>query len=525
MYEAYIRSFADGNGDGVGDLAGVAERLPYLEWLGVDHLWLTPFFWSPMKDFGYDIADYLGVYSLFGTMAHFDAVVAEATRRKIGVIIDAVLNHTSNEHPWFIASRASRRGPKANWYVWRDPAPDGGPPNNWISVFGGSAWTYEPKRRQYYLHSFLPEQPDLNWENPEVQRAMQEVLRFWFRRGVMGIRVDAWDWAGKDYAHFADDPVNPLYNPRTDSDPYHRLLHHNSTRGPKLREYLQKLEAVALEFPGRFIVTESFLRGEGNLRGEVRELFDRHNPGISAPFNFGLMRLPHFNARMIGGYMDTVQSALRPGETLINVLGNHDSRRLASRYGEAMVRAAAVLLLTLPGIAVIYQGDELGLVDGVILPEQVRDPAAKQHPTLGRDPGRTPMPWTHSRPRAGFTTGRPWLPITQPQEMSVDLQRQTRRSTLHLYQALIALRRSEPALRKGLYERLDVRHPGVLAYTLSYHDSQIAVFLNLSGTELTCGTSLGRGELLLSTGLDIAGGRLNLRSVRLRPGEGWVVRV
>jgi len=514
----------DTNGDGVGDLPGVTQRLDYLEWLGVDLLWLTPFYPSPLADGGYDVADYTDVHPLFGTLDDFDALMSAATKRNIGIVIDAVFNHTSDRHDWFIKSRSSRDNPWRDCYIWRDPAADGGPPNNWISVFGGSAWTYDEATGQYYLHSFLAQQPDLNWENPGVQKALQAVLRFWFERGVRGVRVDAWDWVGKDLLTFADDPINPDYDPAVDHDPYHRLLHVNSTRLPRMADYLRVLEEVAQDFPGRFIVTEVYPTGREEPGCEHRRIFDQYTPGLSTPFVLGLMWRA-FNAGEVGSFVNRIQEVLRRGETPVYVMGNHDSSRLASRIGEKAARTAAMLLLTLPGLPVVYAGDELGLVDGVILPHQIRDPAARQHPALGRDPGRTPMPWAIQRPQANFTSGTPWLPITQPPEMSVEAQQVDHRSVLQLYQRLTGLRGSEPSLGRGGYAPLTVDHPDVFAYLRSFGGERTAVLLNLSDQEVTFETPLYDGERLLSSYLDLWSAAINPREVRLRPWEGWVVRL
>ncbi len=524
MYEVYPRSFSDSGDDGIGDLLGATQRLDYLRWLGVNLLWLTPFYPSPLADGGYDVANYVGVDPLFGTLADFDMLVAEATMRSMGIVVDGVFNHTSDQHQWFVDSRSSRNSPRRGWYTWRNPAPDGGPPNNWISVFGGSAWTYDETTDQYYLHSFLPQQPDLNWESPEVRQALQSVLRFWFGRGVMGVRVDAWDWTGKDLQTFADDPVNPDYDPAIDHDPYHRLLHTNSTRLPRLADYLRALEEVAQEFSGRFIVTETYPAGRAELGSEYRAIFDQYTLGLSTPFVFGLM-WSEFNALEVGRFVNRVQTVLRVGEVPMYVMGNHDSSRLASRVGEPAARAAAMLLLTLPGLPVIYAGDELGLVDGVILPHQVRDPAAKQHAKLGRDPGRTPIPWTVRRPKAGFTTGTPWLPITQPSAMSVEAQLGNPRSTLQLYRQLIAIRHTESSLERGEYGPISVSHPDVFVYVRRHRDEQVAVLLNLSGYDVRFSTLLDGGKRLLSSELDMPASDISLRSARLRPWEGWVVRL
>ena len=521
LFQIYTRSFRDSNGDGVGDLPGATGELGYLRRLGVDHVWFSPLYPST-ADFGYAVSNYVDIDPLFGTLADFDRLVAEAKKHGIGIVMDAVFNHTSDQHPWFVESREDKTNSKRRWYIWADPAPDGGPPNNWISVFGGSAWTFDPRTGQYYLHSFLDEQPDLNWENPEVQAAAQEVLRFWFRRGVMGVRLDAVDWMGKDLVNFADDPANPDYNPKTDHDPYHRLTHQNSTRGPQLHTYLRAFEVVAQEFPGRFIVTESYPREGSDVTGGFREILDRHTPGISAPFNFGLMRT-EFTAPAIKELVANLMAALHGHETLVNVLGNHDNGRLASKAGERLARLMAMLQLSLPGIPVIFQGDERGVTDGFVHPDEVRDPAALQAPELGRDRSRTCQMWTTNGPNFGFTTGTSWLPITQPVRMSVEAQENEPGSMLMLYRALLALRRGH-VLRAGEYLELGVSHPDVFGYIRVHGGQMVAVLLNFSAETVIFNTSLHTGKLLLSTEMDV-GGTVGLDEVTLRPGEGWIVRV
>ncbi|MDZ7727401.1 MAG: alpha-amylase family glycosyl hydrolase [Dehalococcoidia bacterium] len=410
FYQVYPRSFADSNGDGVGDLRGIISRLDYLNddhggGLGVDAVWLSPTFPSPMADFGYDVADYCDVDPIFGTLDDMDELIAACHERGVALLLDYVPNHSSDQHPWFQESRARRDSAKRDWYVWRDPAPGGGPPNNWQSVFGGPAWTFDASTGQYYLHSFLPEQPDLNWRNLELVQAMHDVLRFWFRRGIDGFRIDV---LGRLMKH-PDLPDNP---PPPDADPPGlRSYNHNF---PDVFEAVRGMRAVADEFPGRVLVGEVFgslMSWPGIYGGDALD-------GLHLAFNFSYIqeRAPDYTPWEAPALRRIAVSAdaAMPGDALpCWAFNNHDRDRFLSRqpddeYAGARARGAALLLLGLRGVPVLYQGEEIGMTNGDVPEEYLQDPA--RFHDYSRDPVRTPMPWNNS-PGRGFTTGEPWLPI------------------------------------------------------------------------------------------------------------------
>src|SRR6185436_14956605 len=404
IYQIYPLSFQDSNGNGFGDLPGLLSRLDYLEWLGVDAIWLSPIYPSPMADWGYDVADYCDVDPRFGTLADADALIAAAHARGIRVLLDFVPNHTSERHPWFVESRSSRDSPKRGWYHWRDPAPGGGPPNNWISVFGGSAWTLDDATGQYYLHSFLREQPDLDWRHPEVRDAMHEAMRFWLRRGVDGFRVDVIHHLAKD-PEYRDNPTNPDWIAGA-SNPYRRLLAVHTADRPEVHEVIAGIRAVVDEFPDRMLVGELYLPLE-----RLMVYYGSGGRGLQLPFNFQLIRLP-WESRTLGAAIEAYEAMLPTFGWPNWVLGNHDKSRVASRVGPAQARVAAMMLLTLRGTPTLYYGDEIGMRDVPIPAERVRDPFERNVPGLGlgRDPERTPMQWDGGA-GAGFTTGEPWLPV------------------------------------------------------------------------------------------------------------------
>ncbi len=520
VYQIYPRSFQDSDGDGVGDLPGITGRLDYLEWLGVDAIWISPFFPSPMADFGYDVSDYCDVEPLFGSLGDFDRLVAEAHARGLRVILDFVANHSSEEHPWFLESRASRENPKRDWYIWRDPAPNGGPPNNWLAAFGGSAWEWDDATGQYYLHSFLKEQPDLNWRNPEVEAAMHGVLRFWMERGVDGFRVDALRRLIKD-EHFRDDLPNPDYHAGPGQDPWKALLHVHSLDRPEIHEVIARMRRVLDEYGERVMIGELYLPVE-----RLVAYYGAEGEGCHLPFNFQLLELP-WDARTLAAAIERYESLLPPHGWPNWVLGNHDRPRIASRVGAAQARIAAMLLLTLRGTPTMYYGDELGMQDVPIPPEQVQDPWEKNVPGLGlgRDPERTPMQWD-STGNAGFTDGESWLPLAEiHSSANVAVQRQDPTSPLTLYCRLIALRRSEPALEVGSYRSLKVPDD-LLAYIREADDRRLLVMLNLGETTHT--VALGEAQMndrvLLSTHLDREGEPVR-GVVEVRGDEGVVVEL
>src|SRR4051812_22270741 len=417
IYQIYPRSFQDSDGDGVGDLRGITARLPYVQQLGVDAIWLTPIFASPQADFGYDISDHRAIDPQYGTLDDFDALVRKAHELDLKVLLDYVPNHTSIEHPWF------RDHP--DWYYWRDE------PNNWRAVFGGSAW--ERVGDRYYLHTYLREQPDLNWRNPEVREAMLDVLRFWLDRGVDGFRVDAMRQLLKD-PDWRDNPPNPDWDGLNE---YDSLLPVNTTDLDEVQELVAAIREVIGD---KLMVAEVYVAIERLVR-----YYGENGRGAQLPFNFHLLSTA-WDAEAIAALIDRYEAALPPGAWPNWVLGNHDRPRIASRVGPAQARVAAMLLLTLRGTPTIYYGDEIGMTDVPIPPGMERDPWGIDTPglNLGRDPERTPMQWS-AAPGAGFTTGPPWLPVAAGyRETNVETQRCAPASMLALHRRLIALRRAEP---------------------------------------------------------------------------------
>jgi alpha-glucosidase len=518
IYQVYPRSFQDSDGDGVGDLPGITSRLEYLQWLGVDAVWISPIFPSPMADFGYDVSDYTGIDPLFGTRADFDRLLEEAHARGLKVILDFVPNHSSDQHPWFQESRASRDNPRRTWYLWRDPAPGGGPPNNWLSNFGGSAWTYDEPTGQYYYHAFLPQQPDLNWRNPEVQQAMLQALRFWLERGVDGFRVDALRQIVKDDL-LRDNPPNPEYV--HGQNPYLSLLPVHTTDLPEVLPIVERMRRTVDAYGARVLIGELYLPIE-----RLVAYYGTDGSGCHLPFNFHLIST-EWSAQAVADLIRRYEAALPPGGWPNWVLGNHDQHRIASRVGEAQARVAAMLLLTLRGTPTLYYGDEIGMHDVPIPPERVQDPFEKnvRGVGLGRDPARTPMQWD-SRANAGFTTGTPWLPLAADYRThNVTSERDDPNSLLSLHRRLIHLRRSTPALRAGVYTW--VRAQGsVLAYLRRAGGQCYLIALNLgnTGARLDHSTAGIRGRVIVCTDSEREGEFLS-GGMDLRGGEGLVVEV
>jgi len=518
IYQVYPRSFMDSNGDGVGDLCGLISRLDYLRGLGIDAVWLSPIYPSPMKDFGYDVANYTGIHPLFGTLDDFDLLIREAHAREIKLILDFVPNHTSDQHPWFIESRSSHNNPKRDWYIWRDAAPSGGPPNNWLSCFGGSAWEYDPQTEQYYYHAFLRQQPDLNWRNPQVIEAMLNVLRFWLERGVDGFRVDVLWHLIKD-EQFRDNPVNPDWH--EGADPYQKLLPLHSTDQAEVHAAVTRMRRLVDQYQDRVLIGEIYLPVE-----RLVQYYGVNLSGVHVPFNFQLL-LAKWRARDVAQIIAQYEAALPKGGWPNWVLGNHDRPRIASRVGSAQARVAAMLLLTLRGTPTLYYGDEIGMHDAEIPPEKVQDPFEKNVPGrgLGRDPQRTPMQWSAAK-NAGFTEGEPWLPIAKDYaQINVETERDDPFSILSLYTQLIKVRRGEPALEVGELEPIDT-DGDLLTYVRREGESAFLVALNF-GSEpqvMDLSDKATDGRITLSTGLDRAGE--SVRGVlHIRPDEGLLLRL
>jgi len=451
IYQIYPRSFRDTNGDGIGDLAGIAEGLKYIADLGVDGIWISPFFTSPMKDFGYDVADYCGIDPSFGTFADFDRVVEKAHSLGLKVIIDQVYSHTSDEHAWFQESRRDRTNPKADWYVWADPKPDGSAPSNWQSVFGGSAWQWDGPRKQYYLHNFLTSQPDLNVHNPDVQNALLDVARFWLKRGVDGFRLDALNFSMHD-PELRDNPPSGVPMELV-TRPFDMQIKRYNQSHPDIVAFLERIRQTIDEFPGRFTVAEV---GGPEPLAEMKAFTDG-GKRLDSAYNFDFLYAPRLTAPLVRASLS--QWSGEDGEGWPSwAFSNHDAPRAVTRWtldGD-MARAARLnllLLLSLRGNPIIYQGEELGLPQGEVAFEDLLDPEAIANwpHTLGRDGARTPMPWSANAPQAGFSSAnRTWLKLDPVHAgFAVDKQASDPGSTLAFARQLLAARRQHPALARG----------------------------------------------------------------------------
>jgi glycosidase len=518
IYQVYPRSFADSNGDGVGDLEGIRSRLDHLAWLGIDGIWISPFFPSPMKDFGYDVADYCGVDPVFGTLADFDRLLADAHARGIRVILDFVPNHSSDQHPWFLEARASRASAKRGWYVWRDPAPAGGPPNNWLAIFGGSAWQWDDATGQYYLHSFLAEQPDLDWRNPEVEAAMHAVLRFWLDRGVDGFRIDVAHRIAKDPALRSNPRV-----PGSDEPGYGGQQHVHDEDHPDVHALYRRMRALVDEYDERVLIGEVFLFDPARVASYYGRGDELHQG-----FNFSLLR-GAWSGERFRAEVERFQAAVPEQGWPNQVLSNHDVPRHASRYdhpelGEARARLAAMLLLLLRGTPFLYYGEEIGMRNVPVPADRLRDPlAVTLHPSLSRDPERTPMQWS-AEPGAGFSSGEPWLPIAADASLrNVAAQRSDPASLLHLYRALVTLRAAHPALSRGEQRSLEAPRD-VFAFERSHAGERFVVALNFGDApaSLALGRGAPLGGLASRAGAALPG---DLARVALGPAEGIALRV
>jgi alpha-glucosidase len=473
VYQIYPRSFADSNDDGLGDLPGITARLDYLAELGVDALWLSPIYPSPMHDFGYDVSDYENIDPIFGTLQDFDQLVAEAHRRGLRLVLDLVMNHTSHLHPWFVESRASRDNPRHDWYLWRDPAPDGGPPNNWQSIFGGSGWELDPAIGQYYYHQFLVEQPDLNWRNPAVRERLYQMMRFWLERGVDGFRLDVVMSYFKD-EQFRSNPTTPFGLRAFD-----RQKHIYDWDQPEMALALRDIRQVLDAYPERMAVGEV-----DGLDMAVRFVGDEK---LHLAFNFAFTRQP-WRPRALQKAILDYADRLPDGAWPCYVLGNHDVSRFPTRFGggphsDARTKAAATLLLTLRGTPFIYYGEELGMQNTRLSREEIQDPPGKRYWPffLGRDPERTPMQWD-GEINAGFTNGAPWLRLNPDyRQRNVVAQQADANSVLNFYKQLLRLRKESPALRRGSFTALLKQPTEVLAYLRQTPEQTLLVALNFYG--------------------------------------------
>jgi alpha-glucosidase len=516
IYEIYPRSFLDTNGDGVGDLPGITRRLDYIASLGVDAIWIAPFFRSPMADFGYDVSDYLSVDPLFGSMQDFDELLARAHALGLKVMIDQVLSHTSIEHAWFKESRSSRDNPRADWYVWADARPDGSPPNNWLSIFGGVAWQWEPQRGQYYLHNFLTSQPDLNFHNREVRRAALDNVRYWLDRGVDGLRLDAINFCFHDIK-LRDNPPKPPAEHASrgvcPANPYAFQYHYYNNTQPQTLTFLQELRALIDRYPGA--VTLGEIASEDSL-ATMAEYTARDR--LHMAYSFELLT-EEFSAAHIRATVANLEAKMTEGWPCW-AISNHDVQRVVSRWGndgspQHLANQLTALVCSLRGSVCVYQGEELGLTEANVAFECLRDPYGIAFwPNFpGRDGCRTPMPWDAS-PHSGFTSGEPWLPVPpEHQALSVARQGEDRHSVLNGFRAFMRWRKTHPALLWGDIQFVDTPEP-VLAFTRRHENTTVFAAFNLANDPIEIDLpDIGTLRQIESAGLiegEILGARLRL---------------
>ena len=478
FYEIYPRSFADSNNDGIGDLNGIASKLDYLKELGVDALWITPCFPSPQVDFGYDVSDYEAIDPMYGTMKDFDHLVSEAKKRNIRIILDFVVNHTSDKHKWFQDSKSSKTSEHRDWYIWRDGKGPGQPPNNWLSTFGLSAWKLDPKTNQYYYHYFYPEQPDLNWRNPAVEKAMLDVTRFWYKRGVAGFRLDAVDTLFED-PKLTDNPVLP----GTDKFGRPNMEEKYNKKLPEVHDVMRKLRSAADEY-GSVLVGETWTTNVS----ELKDYYGAKNDELQLPMDLMMTEFKGLSADRYRKHIAAVDAA---GGWPTYVITNHDIVRSYTRYADGthnddIAKMMAALYLTLRGTAIMYYGEEIGMENNdPKSKDEVQDPIGKLGWPLekGRDGERTPMQWNDGL-NAGFSKAKPWLPVpANAKSHNVASEMKDENSMLSFYRQLLALRHKEPALLEGDFQLLNGDDPNVLSYARRYKDEAILVMLNMSGTK------------------------------------------
>jgi len=488
IYQVYPRSFQDTNGDGIGDLKGITQRLPHIASLGVDAIWLSPFFTSPMADMGYDVSDYCNVDPMFGALADFDEMMAEAHKLGLKVIIDQVISHTSDKHPWFVESRTSRTNARADWYVWADPKPDGTAPNNWLSIFGGPGWEWDGVRKQYYMHNFLTSQPDLNFHNPDVQNAVLDAVRFWLERGVDGFRLDTVNY----YFHDKNLRDNPpmIYDAETaglesDTNPYSMQNHLYDKSQPENIDFLKRLRSLIDSYPSRATVGEV---GDGPRSLTTLAIYTSGSDKLHMCYTFDLLG-PAFSAGFIRRVVSTFQ------DTVVNgwvcwAFSNHDVVRHVTRFAqtpeerERVAKLAITVLATLRGSICLYQGEELGLTEAELAFEDLTDPyGIRFWPAFkGRDGCRTPMPWEVQKPHAGFTeTGRSWLPVPpEHAAAAVDVQELDQESVLHHYRETLAFRKAHPPLFDGDLTFVDTHNHDLLAFVRDKDGERLLFVFNLT---------------------------------------------
>jgi alpha-glucosidase len=532
VYQIYPRSFYDSNKDGIGDIPGITQKLDYLEDLGINAIWLSPFYPSPMADFGYDVADYCGVDPIFGKLSDMKKLVIKAHKYKIKIIVDLVPNHSSDEHEWFRQSRQSKEDKYSDWYIWRDAKGQDEkgnpiPPNNWLDIFTGeTGWEWEPARQQFYLHSFDVHQPDLNWANPEVREAIKSAMRFWLDMGVDGFRVDAVRFMGKDPL-FKNNPPNPDFVQGEWSN-YGSIRHIYSQGRPQLYAYLAEMAVVLKEEKyqksPRFMVTESYPETQNHVR-EYLAFYEGVDPKVAAPFNFEGLNLP-WEAGPWADFLSKFHKALddfSPNCVASYAFGNHDQHRLATRLGDPAARSAAVLLLTLPGMSFIYNGEEIGMVNGHVPQPLVQDPAAAGG--AGRDPERTPLQWSAEK-NAGFTKAdQAWLPVNKDyKERNIEAESKDPQSYLSLYKSLCKMRNQSDALRYGKFKLVKTNNESVLCFTRTKGAVSYTVVVNFSEdtVEVKLPKNIKVGEFKVSSDAGTKHKKIENNTVNLLPNEAAV---
>lgn len=514
IYQIYPRSYQDSDGDGIGDLKGITERLGHIAALGADAIWLSPIFTSPMKDMGYDVSNYTDIDPLFGSLADFDAMVAHAHELGLKVILDQVISHTSDKHPWFAESRASRENPKSDWYVWADPKPDGTPPTNWPSVFGGPAWEWEPRRKQYYLHNFLIEQPDLNFHNKEVQDAMLETMRFWLERGVDGFRLDTVNYYFHD-DQLRDNPPNTTGDGHVIYATYEFQNHIYSKNRPENIGFLKRMRALTDKYDARMMVGEV-----GDAGQKAIQIMAEYTAGdhlLHMCYSFGMLS-PEFTAKHFRDQIEGVRKGAPDGHACWS-FSNHDVIRHATRWAEhagdidTIGKQAVAMLMSFPGTICIYQGEELGLTESELVYEELTDPPALRFwpEVKGRDGCRTPMVWDKDAPNGGFSDAKPWLPVKAPQlARAVSTQKDDPDSVMAAYREVMAFRKAQPALRWGDITFQNLPEP-LLVFTRSFEGEALTCAFNLSKIPADLRMS-GAAELIGPANASVKGKVLSLRA-------------
>jgi alpha-glucosidase len=515
FYQIYPRSFRDASGDGLGDLRGIVERVEYLAWLGVDAIWLSPIYPSEDVDLGYDVSDYCAVDPRLGTLADFDRLLDALHDMGIKLVLDLVPNHTSDRHPWFLESRSSTDRPRHDWYVWRDPTPDGSPPNNWLSYFGDKAWEYAEPPGKWYLHSFHRGQPDLNWDNSEVPQAIQEAMRFWLSRGVDGFRVDVLWLLGKD-REFRDNPPNHDWHEGLPA--WARLQRVYSEDRAESHERARLLRAVVDEFPDRLMIGEVVLPPARAVAYYGDDFDEAH-----FPHNFALTEIQDWSAAEVRAVVDAYEAVLPPGAWPNWLLGDHDFPRIASRVGPERTRLLQLLLLSLRGTPTCYYGDELGLPTADLsgMAVAVVDPQAAGAPWTNRLTARTPMQWSPA-PHGGFSDVEPWLPLASDEpDFTVERQRDDPTSVLDLFRSLIGLRRETPALAVGAYRSLPAP-PDVFSFERQHPDGSVEAHLNFAARAREVELA-GPRRIVLSTATSTSSPGVGETRLTLQPYEGVLV--